>query len=112
MDFVWVNKKPHGKREFVYNGQEASNFNYGDYPIHTVNGNFGYIGHEDHDENISIVEARAAEMIADDFDTTDVKEIYQKIKQLEKTEDKVFDEAKDRKQKHIRFNPHPYRKED
>jgi hypothetical protein len=87
LDFIWATKKPHGKREFVYHGEEASYINNGNYPIHTMNGNYGAIAHESHDENISLFEAKAAERISEDFNTKDIKEVYIKAKKMEENND-------------------------
>lgn len=76
MDFIWSDKKPQGKREFVYHKQEAAYINNGDYPIHMINGNHGCLIHESHDEEISLFEAKAAEKIKEEYDTTDIKKIY------------------------------------
>ena len=83
LDFEWSKKAPHGKREFVYNKTEASYINNGDYPIHTINGNYGCIVHESCDENINMHEAKAAEKISKQYDSDDIKEIYTKTKTLE-----------------------------
>jgi len=84
LDFVWANKKPHGKREFVYHSEEASYINHGDYPIHTINGNHGCLVHESHDENVNLFEAKAAEQIVNDYDTKNIKEVYYKTKLMER----------------------------
>jgi hypothetical protein len=84
LDFIWVDKKPYGKREFMYHGQEASFFNRGDSQIHTLNGNIGCLAHEDHDENINLNESKAAESISKDFHSDDIKDVYYKAKEFEK----------------------------
>lgn len=83
IDFIWAKKGPQGKREFVYNNQEASYTNNGDYPIHTINGNFGSVTHESHDENVNLYDAKFAEKICDEFDVDDIKDLYHKVKYLE-----------------------------
>lgn len=83
LDFIWASKKPYGKREFMYHGQEASYVNKGDSQIHTINGNYGCLVHENHDENISLDEAKVAEEISRDFQTDDIKDVYYKAKKLE-----------------------------
>lgn len=83
LDFIWANKKPQGKREFVYHGEEAAYINNGDYPIHTINGNHGSLVHESHDENMNLFEAKAAERIVEDYDTKNIKEVYTKAKLME-----------------------------
>lgn len=89
MDFIWADKRPHGKREFVYHKEEASYINSGSYPIHTINGNHGCIVHESHDENISLYEAKAAEKIAKDFKTENIKEVYTIAKTIEERVDSL-----------------------
>lgn len=84
VDFVWTDKKPYGKREFVYHGQDASYFNKGDAQIHTLNGNYGCLIHEDNDDNINPDEVKIAGSISDEFDTEDIKDVYYKIKELER----------------------------
>lgn len=83
LDFVWANKRPYGKREFVYNKQEASLIDRGDYPIHMLNGGHGCIGHESSDENINMREVKYAEEIHDEIGTDNLKDIYSHIKSLE-----------------------------
>jgi hypothetical protein len=80
---IWVDKRPHGKREFVFNGVEASFFNTGESQIHTLNGNMGCLVHEDHDTNIVLNEAKVADEICRDFQSSDVKDVYYKAKKLE-----------------------------
>jgi hypothetical protein len=80
---LWVDKKPHGKREFVFNGQESSYVNTGESQIHTLNGNMGCIAHEDHDTNIDFDDVKVADMVADDFNTKNIKDVYYKAKKLE-----------------------------
>lgn len=84
IDFIWADKKPYGKREFMYHGQEASFFNKGDSQVHTLNGNYGCLIHENHDENINPNEAKVADDIVKEFKTDDIKDIYYKAKQLER----------------------------
>jgi hypothetical protein len=83
IDFIWATKKPHGKREFMYHGEEASYINNGDYPIHMISGTHGCIIHESHDENINLFEAKAAEKIVEEYRTDDIKEVYVKTKKIE-----------------------------
>jgi len=84
IDFVWATKKPYGKREFVYNGEEASYVNKGTFPIHALNGNYGSLVHENYDEEVNLSQARAANKIKEEFNSEDVEEIYEKIKNWEK----------------------------
>lgn len=83
IDFIWTTKKPQGKREFMYHGEEASFINNGDYPIHMINGTHGCIIHESHDENLNLFEAKAAEKIVQEYHTDDIKEVYIKTKKIE-----------------------------
>lgn len=83
LDFVWADKRPYGKREFVFNKQEASLIDRGDYPIHMLNGGHGCIGHESCDENINMFEVKYAEQIAKGTKTENLKEAYHIIKNKE-----------------------------
>lgn len=97
IDFVWSKKAPQGKREFVYNNQDASYINNGDYPIHTINGNFGSVVHESHDENINFFDVKFAEDICKEYGVENIKDLYHKIKYLEKR-DMLDDEGKIKKE--------------
>ena len=83
LDFVWADKKPYGKREFVYNKEEASLIDRGDYPIHMLNGGHGCIGLESCDENLNMFEAKYAEQIGTELGTDSTKEIYAIVKEKE-----------------------------
>ena len=91
LDFGWAVKKPYGKREFMYHGQEASYYNNGDAQIHTLNGNHGCLIHEDHDENLNPDETRIAAKIADEYQTKNIKDVYYKTKFLEKKGNTSYD---------------------
>jgi hypothetical protein len=80
---IWVDKREHGKREFMFHGQEASYFNHGDYQIHTLNGNIGCLVHENHDEGLNLDEVKVAEEISKSFQSNDIKDVYYKAKKLE-----------------------------
>jgi len=84
LDFVWADKRPYGKREFVYNKQEASLIDRGDYPIHMLNGGHGCIGHESCDENINMFEVKYAEKLHDMTGSDNLKEAYHIVKDKEK----------------------------
>ena len=86
MRFKWAKKKPHGKREFVFNGEEASVIDNGDYPIHLLNGGQGCIVHEKDDENINLVEAKYAEFLNKFFVTDSLREIYSLAKKQQEKE--------------------------
>ena len=83
VDFVWTDKKPHGKREFSYNKKEASFINKGDAPIHLLSGATGCISHEDSDENLNMREVKYAEEISKDLGTDDIREVYLTAKENE-----------------------------
>jgi len=83
LDFVWAVKRPYGKREFVYNKEEASLIDRGDYPIHMLNGGHGCIGLESCDENLNMFEAKYAEKIGTEMGTDSTKEIYAIAKEQE-----------------------------
>jgi len=72
MDFVKVRKGPFGKREFIRYHKNASIINSGDYKIKCINGNPGFIGHEDYDNNVNLYEAEAL----DKTPGKNIKEIY------------------------------------
>lgn len=84
VDYILTTKKPHGKREFVYNGYEASVINKGDYPIRFLNGNTGFIAHENHDENINLRDAKYVEKIEEDTKTSNIKKVYYVAKEEDK----------------------------
>lgn len=78
---VVMEKKPHGKSEFVFHRQEAAVINHGDYPLHTPNGNPAVLIHEDHDENLNACEIEYATRIREKAGTNDVKTLYHIAKQ-------------------------------
>jgi len=84
LDLVWANKKPEGKREFVYNGQEAAVIDKGDDPIHTLAGARGCLAHETIDENINTFEAEAVNRWTEEYKTNDLKELYYAAKNQER----------------------------
>ena len=83
VDPIWADKKPEGKREFIYNTQEAAIINSGKYPIHNRAGGHGFVCAEYHDENIDMNEAYAAMQFKDIYGTDDIKDIYHKTKIFE-----------------------------
>lgn len=83
VDIVWAKKKPHGKREFIYNDEDASVIDLGDYPVHFPSGATGCIAHEKSRQNINLAKARYAEDVYAIFGTDDIKEIYYKAKELD-----------------------------
>lgn len=84
LDFVWATKKPYGKREFVYNKEEASVIDKGDCPVHFLNGSYGFVCHESCDENLNFADVKYAEELSEDTNSDSLKEIYNKIKLAEK----------------------------
>ena len=76
VDFVKTIKGPLGTRQFVKYKKEASIINSGNYQIHLINGNHGFVGHESYDCNIDLKKAEALDKLKGD----DIKEIYKDIK--------------------------------
>lgn len=83
VEALFTEKKPHGKREFVFHKQEASVVNHGDYNLHTPNGNSAFIMHEDHDENLNLHEVEYATQLAKELGNDDIKMIYNQTKNKE-----------------------------
>lgn len=75
VDFVKARKGPFGKREFVRYHKNASVINSGDYKVKFINGNYGFVGHEDYDSNVSLLEAEALSKCEGDT----VKEVYRRL---------------------------------
>jgi hypothetical protein len=75
IDFLKVKKGPLGTREFVKYKKEANIINKGDYQIRCINGNHGFIGHENYPENINLLKAEALDKLPGD----DIKEIVDKL---------------------------------
>ena len=82
-DVINTVKGPHGKREFKYNGKEASVINRGDYQVRLPNGNSAFVAHESLDENIDMFEAKYAEKMEKDVKTDDVREWYAIAKEVD-----------------------------
>jgi len=74
IDFLVVNKSKEGVRQFVKYKKDASIINKGDYQIISLNGNHGFIGHEDYIFNVNLHNAKALDQCEGD----DIKEIYEK----------------------------------
>jgi len=83
VDLEWTRKGPHGKRELVYNGKEASYIDRGDYSVHLPNGSMGAICHEKSEKNINLYEVEYAEKLYEMFGTDNIKEMYEIAKALE-----------------------------
>ena len=75
IDFLKVKKGPLGTREFVKYKKEANIINNGDYQIRCINGNHGFIGHEDYGQNVNLFKAEALDKLPGD----DIKEIVDKL---------------------------------
>ena len=75
IDFLKVKKGPLGTREFVKYKKEANIINNGDYQIRCINGNHGFIGHEDYSQNVNLFKAEALDKLPGD----DIKEIVDKL---------------------------------
>lgn len=83
VEFIWTDKRPHGKREFKYNKEDASVINKGDYKIHLLSGATGFISHESCDENLNMREVKYADEVSKELGTTDIKEAYTVAKENE-----------------------------
>lgn len=86
IDFEWVKKGPYGKREFVFNGKEASYIDRGNFRIHTPHGVIASIVHEKSEKNMDPYEVEMAEKLHNEFGTDNVKEMYAKAKLKEEVE--------------------------
>lgn len=75
VDLVKAKKGPEGKREWVFNGQEASCVVSGKHIIHNRVGNHGFYCHEGYDQDIDPKDAMGLEKIKGD----DIEEIYDNI---------------------------------
>ena len=75
LDFLKVKKGPLGTREFVKYKTEANIVNKGDYQIRCINGNHGFVGHEDYGENVNLLKVEALDKLPGD----DIKEIVYNI---------------------------------
>lgn len=85
IDFIRTIKGPLGKREFIKYKKEASIINNGDYPIRLINGNHGFIGHENYDQNVNLNKAEALDQLEGD----DIKEIVNNLELVENKVDKL-----------------------
>lgn len=66
IDFLKVKKGPLGKREFVKYKKEASIINSGDAQLRFINGNHGFLGHENYSKNVNIEKAEALDKLPGD----------------------------------------------
>lgn len=79
VDFIKAKKGPYNTRSFVKYNRVGTIINKGSYPIRLINGNKGFIGHEDYPEEVNLDEAEALDKQAGE----DIKEIVNS-KKLEK----------------------------
>lgn len=75
IDFLVAKKAPLGKREFIKYKEEASVINNGDYQIRFINGNHGFIGHENYGQNVNLYKTEALGKMKGD----DIKEIVDNL---------------------------------
>ena len=73
VDFIVSKKDKEGTRRFVKYKKDATIINDGKYQIRTINGNHGFIGHEDYIFSVNVPKAKALEKAEGD----DIKEIYE-----------------------------------
>ena len=74
IDFIKVLKGPYNTRKFVKYGKDGTIINKGSYPIRFINGNKGFIGHENFSEEVDLDEAEAL----DNLEGSNIKEIIDK----------------------------------
>ena len=86
IDFEYAKTGPHGKREFIYNGKEASIIDQGEYPIHFPNGAIGFICHEKSSGSLDMKKIKYAENLNKKLGTNNIKEIYSIAKEVDKEE--------------------------
>ena len=75
IDFIKTKKGPFNTREFVKYKKEATIINDGRYQMRFINGNSGFIGHENYPENVNLDESEALDKLPGD----DIKEIVDKL---------------------------------
>lgn len=90
IDFLRTRKGPLGTRQFLRYKKEASVINDGKYQVRFINGNHGFVGHEDYDKNVDLYKAEALdklpgdniEEIVDNLPTKEIsqKDLYEEIK--------------------------------
>jgi hypothetical protein len=84
LDIVYAKKDAQGKREFVYNGKEASVIDHGKYPIHFPNGSIGFLCHEKCGHALDLRKVKYAEKKANQFGTNNIKEMYGVAKEVDR----------------------------
>jgi len=80
VDFVRTKKGPYSVRKFSRFGKPATLINTGSYQIRTHNGNKGFVGHEDYNISVNLLECEALDKSEGD----DVIEIYENLKPKKK----------------------------
>jgi len=75
IDFLKVKKGPLSTREFVKYKKEANIINNGDFQIRCINGNHGFVGHEDYGRNVNLLKAEALDKLPGD----NIKEIVDNL---------------------------------
>lgn len=88
VDFEYAKIGPHGKREFMYNGKEASVIDHGEYPIHLPNGSIGFVCHEKSIDTLDMKKVKYGEFLNKRFGTDNIKEIYSIAKEVDKEVEK------------------------
>lgn len=86
IDFEYAKVGPHGKREWVYNGKEASVIDHGEYPVHLPNGSIGFLCDERCMEALNLNKVKYGDHLNKRFGTNNIKEIYSLAKQVDKRE--------------------------
>jgi len=80
IDFVRTVKGPHDTRLFMRYNKSATIINTGDYQIRTHNGNKGFVGHEDIEVNVNLIETEALDKTKGD----NIKDIYYRLTHLKR----------------------------
>lgn len=80
VDFVRTVKGPHDTRQFLRYGKPATIINTGDYQVRTHNGNKGFVGHEDIEVNVNLIETEALDKTLGD----DIKDIYYRLPHMKR----------------------------
>lgn len=75
VDFVRTHKQAFDTRSFKRYGKNATIINNGDYQIRTHNGNKGFVGHEDFDQNVNLLSCEALDSLPGD----NIKEVYKRL---------------------------------
>ena len=73
MDFIRTHKQAFDTRSFTRYKKQATIINTGSFPIRTHNGNKGFVGHEDFDRNVDLLECEVLDKLPGDT----IKDIYE-----------------------------------